>query len=349
MIFKLNDAEKKKVEALFDQHEKNIDYLLYLQGLIWQSCSESSINKTMNDPYEKRDFLFESIEKEHPYPNEYVKKNMKWDTQLLRVNDFYNNPYLKALNNLSFSKDDWSLASKKLEAYSLFPYQEEYHFGGNYNLKMGLAFFDQDYNYPSLSLYDREWMSLNPFEIRTMETPIITARGKALVLGLGLGYFAYMIHLKEEVKKVYIVEMDVELIKLFNEFLLPLFPHPEKIHIIKADAFHFINSIKDRDYDFIFSDLWHDVGDGLSMYLKLKAKFNAFKYTQCSYWIESSLVTYLRMLAIGVMKDEYHANDNEYDEIQSRIKEKLSNSVVTSSYDLDDLLSIKGLNNLLFN
>ena len=44
-------------------------------------------------------------------------------------------------------------------------------------------------------------MSLNPYEIRTMENAIITARGKVLTLGLGLGYYAYMVHLKEEVKE----------------------------------------------------------------------------------------------------------------------------------------------------
>lgn len=349
MVFDLNDIEKKKVVALFDQHEKNIDYLLYVQGLIWQKGINSKVCLDTSDPYKKRDFLFENIEKNKAYPNDFIKKNMKWDTKLLRVEDFQANPYFKKLSSVSFNKNDWSLTNKRLEAYSLFPYEEEYHYASNYLLKMSLGFFDQDYNYPSISLFGNEWMSLNPYEIRTMETPIICARGKVLTLGLGLGYFAYMAHLKDDVKEVHIVEMDKGLIEIFEEYLLPLFDHPEKIHIHKADAFRFIESINDKDYDFVFSDLWHDVSDGLPMYLKLKQKFNSFKYTQCHYWIESALITYLRTLVIGVMRDEYYQIDNEYNDLQLSIKNRLKDYRISDSYELDALLSIKGLNLLLIN
>ena len=347
MTFDLNDIEKKKLVSLLEQHEKNIDYLLYLRDLIWQKPVVRGEQVSGENQYQKRDYLFNELEKAHPFPNTFVKKNITWDSQLLRVEDFLNNPYLKAIKDLSFSKDDWSLTQKKLDAYSIFPYEEEYHYGPNYNLKINLAYFDKYYFYPSISLFGNEWMSLNPYEIRTMENAIIRAKGKVLTLGLGLGYYAYMAHLKEDVKEVHIVEMDLELIKVFNEYLLPLFPYKEKIHIHKADAFHFIKDIKDKDYDFIFSDLWHDVSDGLAMYLKLKAKFDSFTYTQRFYWIEGDLVTYLRMLVIGVIKDEYYHNDNEYDEIQKLIKKNLTNYAFKNSYDIDALLSIKGLNKLI--
>ena len=348
MVFDLNDTEAKKLVSLLEQHEKNIDYLLYLRDIIWKKPVVSSSKITGNDQYQKRDYLFNELEKAHPFPNPFVSKNIKWDSQLLRVEDYLSNPYLKALKNLSFNKDDWSLNQKTLDAYSIFPYEEEYHYGPNYNLKMNLAYFDKDYSYPSISLFDNEWMSLNPYELRTMENAILVARGKVLTLGLGLGYYAYMVSLKEEVKEVHIVEMDLELIKIFNEYLLPLFPHPEKIHIHKADAFCFADKIKDKDYDFIFSDLWHDVGDGASMYLGLKRVFHKFTYTQCHYWIEGDLITYLRMLVIGVIKDEYyHVDDVDYDEIQLTIKAGLDKYTITNSYDVDALLSIKGLNALL--
>ena len=349
MVFDLNDNERKKLLSLFEQHEKNIDYLLYLQPFLWQKPGFLKDGIKGEDRFKRRDFLFEKLEEEYPFPNGYIKKNIKWDSQLLRAGDYSINPYLKAIKDLSINKDGWSLSSKKLEAYSLFPFEEEYHYGSNYSLKMNLAYFEKDYIYPSLSLYDREWMSLNPYEIRTMETVINCARGKVLTLGLGLGYFAFMAHLKEEVKEVHIVEMDLELIKLFNECLLPLFPYPEKIHIHKADAFYFIKNVNDKNFDFIFADLWHDVSDGLPMYLKLKSTFNMFKYAQCFYWIESSLITYLRALVVGVMKDEYFKTTNEYDDIQHLIKEKLQKQTITNSYDLDNLLNIQGLEKLLFN
>ena len=347
MTFDLNEIEEKKLLSLLNQHEKNLDYLLYLQGMVWKKPSKTPVNNDSDDLYKKRDFLFDNLEKEKPFSNDFVKKNIKWDSKLLRLEDYLANPYLKALNNLSFKKDDWKLSSKKLDAYAIFPYEEEYHYGPNYNLNISLAYFDKDYFYPSISLYGNEWMSLNPYEIRTMETPILTARGRVLTLGLGLGYYAYMVHLKEEVKEVHIVEMDKGLIDIFNEYLLPLFPFREKIHIHKADAFTFIKTINDKDYDFIFSDLWHDAGDGLSMYMKLKEHFRQFKYTQCSYWIEGAIVTYLRLLVIGVLKDEYYLRSNEYSDIQLFIKNKLAKYTIRNSGDLDSLLSIRGLDTLL--
>ena len=349
MVFDLNEVEKKKLIALFEQHEKNIDYVLYLRDIIWQKPVISGDLVKGEDQYKKRDYLFNELEKAHPFPNNFVSKNMKWDAQILRVDDFLANPYLNAIKNVTFDKDGWSLTHKKLDAYSLFPYQEQYHYGPNYNLKMGLGYFDKDYSYPSISLYGNEWMSLNPYEIRTMENAIITARGKVLTLGLGLGYYAYMVHLKEEVKEVHIVEMDLELIKVFNEYLLPLFPHPEKIHIHKADAFFFVGGINNNDYDFIFSDLWHDVSDGIPMYIKLKQSFNQLSKLQRYYWIEGDILTYFRMLVIGVMKDEFYNNETDYNDIQLMIKEKLKAYRISNNYDIDGLLSIKGLNKLILN
>lgn len=347
MKFSLSSEEEKKYLSLFNQHEKNLDYLIYLGKVVWEKPSSSLKIDSGKDPFEKRNILFEELIKEHPFPNEFVKKNMPWDTNLLRINEYNNNPYLKALNNLSFRKDGWTLESKTLKAYSLFPKEEEYMMGSNYNLKMNIGFFDKDYVYPSLRLYDTEWMSLNPYEIRTMEIPIQLAKGKVLTLGLGLGYYAYMVHLKKDVKEVHIVEMDLELIRIFNEYLLPLFPCKEKIHIHKADAFYFAKQIKDRDYDFIFSDIWHDVGDGLSSYLKLKRAFKSFTYTRCTYWIEGAILTYLKLLTIGLLQDEYHKNDQDYDDLQLYIKERLSNYEFSNSSDLDSLLSVKGLEILL--
>lgn len=352
MKFSLNQNEEKTLLALFAQHEKNIDYYIYLSKIIndnHQLLSEQELkDNSGKSDFEKKQILFNNLEKLYKPDNDFIKKNILWDSQELKVNHYLTNPYLLALEGLTFNKQGWSLNNIKRKAYTICPYQEEYAYGSNYALKMSVAYFDNDYIYPSISLYDQEWMSLNQHEIRTMETPIALARGKVLTLGLGLGYFAFMASNKEEVKEVHIVEMDLELIKLFNEYLLPLFPYKEKIHIHKADAYYFINDIKDGDYDYIFSDLWKDAGDGSISYLKLKKVFKSFKKTTCSYWIEGSIIAYLRLLVIGVMKDEYYKNDSEYDEIQTAIKDKLANCNISSTVDIDALLCNKGLESLLF-
>ena len=348
MKFSLNKNEEKKLLSLFKQHEINLDYLIYLRTVfIDKPVLFNGKHENQND-YEIKKKAFEKLNNLYPFPNDYIKDNILWDTQLLKAEHYYNNPYLIAIKNLSFKEQGWTLSNIKRSAYTLCPYEEEYAFGSNYALKMGIATFDKDYIYPSISLYDQEWMSLNQHEIRTMETPIALARGKVLTLGLGLGYFAFMASNKEEVNEVHIVEMDLELIKLFNKYLLPLFPHKEKIHIHKADAYYFINDIKDGEYNYIFSDLWQDVGDGSISYLKLKSVFKAFKKTRCSYWIEGSIIAYLRLLVIGIMKDEYYHIDGDYDETQKFIGNKLKDYVISNSADIDALLCNQGLDHLFF-
>ena len=347
MRFELDEKETKKLVSLFNQHENNIDYILYLRDIVWNNPGIKPYKFKDKNKFEKRSSFIDELLRKKPCDSDFISKAIRWDTNLIDIDEYLNNPYLKALNNLTFESGDWSLKQKTLKAYSLFPYEEEYHYGGNSILKMSLGFFDSDYTYPTISLCNNEWMSLNPFEIRTMQIPIQIARGKVLTLGLGLGYFAYMAHLKDDVKEVHIVEMDLELIKAFENYLLPIFPYKEKIHIHKADAFHFIETIKDKDYDFIFSDLWHDVSDGLPMYLKLKKRFDDFKITKRMYWIEGSIVTYLRSLVIGVMKDEYNHCENDYDDIQLTIKNNLRDYVLHNSYELDALLNIQGLNKCL--
>ena len=345
MRFELNETENKKLLALFEQHEKNIDYLIYLRDLIWQEPQINSGLFAKKNSFEIRTEYIKQVLENHKTDSSFISKNLPWDSQEVMLDTFINNPYYQALKNISFEEDGWKLETKKMKAFTLFPYDEQYHYGANSILKMSLGYFTKDYDYPTISLYDQEWMSLNPHEIRTMEMPIQVAKGKVLTLGLGLGYFAYMVHLKEEVKEVYIVEMDLELIKLFQKHLLPLFPYKEKIHIIKADALVYINQINDRDYDFIFADLWHDVSDGLPMYIKLQDRFNKLTYTKRHYWIENSLITYLRLLLIGVIKDEYYKVENEYDDIQLTIKKYLDKFTLHNSYELDALLSIQGVKN----
>ena len=348
MKFSLNKNDEQKLLALFKQHEANIDYFIYLYKVIVDNqkfLKETNSDKT---DFENKNLAFDQLNKEYPTKNNFILKNIRWDTKLLNAKDYLANPYLKAINDLTFKEAGWVLTRQNRKAYSLCPYDEEYAYGANYAIKMALAMFKSDFIYPSICLYDTEWMSLNQHEIRTMEVPIALARGKVLTLGLGLGYYAYMVSLKEEVKEVHIVEMDLELIKLFNKYLLPLFPHPEKIHIHKADAFYFIENIKDKDYDFIFSDLWHDVSDGAPSYLKLKKHFYNFKYTQCSYWIENSIISYLRMSVIDVMKYEYNHSKAVLDEFKESIKDKLENYVIRDTNDIDSLLNLNGLNKVFF-
>lgn len=112
-----------------------------------------------------------------------------------------------------------------------------------------------------------------------------------LTFGLGLGYYAFHCLLKPDVRRVTVVERDPDIISLFRALLLPHFPRPDALEIIQADAFDFAPKHLPA-YDVVFTDLWHDVSDGLPLYQRMKAlEVPGVKYL---YWIEQTLRCYLR-------------------------------------------------------
>ncbi len=136
------------------------------------------------------------------------------------------------------------------------------------------------------------WMSLSPGEIITMEDDISDAHGRVLTLGLGLGYYAYMAARKTNVSEVTVVERDHDTITLFDSFIRNQFGKDEaghdisdKIRIVQADAFDYLRTIGDGDYDYMFADLWEGPYDGKPMYKEIKKITEGYKKTECRYWI----------------------------------------------------------------
>ncbi len=136
------------------------------------------------------------------------------------------------------------------------------------------------------------WMSLSPGEIITMEEDINHAHGKVLTLGLGLGYYAFMTSRKENVSSVTVVERDSDTITLFDNYIRGQLGRDkagkdisEKIKIIQTDAFSYMETLRDGDYDYIFADLWEGPYDGKPMYRKIKKITEGFHKTEVHYWI----------------------------------------------------------------
>ena len=156
-----------------------------------------------------------------------------------------------------------------------------------------LGYFEEAFQYPAVYQNGRLWMSVTPNEINTMKEPISKARGKTLTFGLGLGYFAYMCAIKEDVTIVTIVEKDKSVIQLFEQNILPQFVCKDKISIICDDAFDFLDKMRDGEYYYAFVDIYHDAGDGAEIYKKFKKQQNKFKTTQFDFWIEKTIKYYI--------------------------------------------------------
>ena len=351
MKFLLSKEEEKKLIALFEQYDNNYEYNHYVgratyddqYTLLGKRAKKLEKYKTA---LEKKDAAFDILEKVYPIKNDFVKKTIRWETKVLETKHLEANPYYKALKSISFNEGEYRLEYPEIKAYALCYYGEEYAYGANYAINMSLAMIDHDFSYPSIYKKGLEWMSLSPYEMRTYEVPIALAKGHVLVLGLGIGYFAYMASLKEEVTDIHIVEGDPKLVEVFRKHLLPLFPHPEKIHIDRLVPFTFYDTVEDKDYDYIFCNMWFGVTYGAADYLTVKHHFDTFKYTQCVYYLENTMITYLRTLVVGIMKQEYYHEPDQRTVLEIHIACKLEDYEIKDSNDIDSLLNLKGLNGI---
>ena len=181
-----------------------------------------------------------------------------------------------------------ALADASLPAMTLFPAGDIRVFPDGRAVQP-VAFFTEDFSYPSLRDRGREWMSLHPNEIETILPKARAARGRVLCLGLGMGYYLYHASVNPNVESVTVVERDKEIISNFTRLLLPLFPR-EKIRLVRGDAFGFLPA--PGEYDTVFADLWHDVSDGLPLWRRLKAL--EVPETQYQYWLGETMECYNR-------------------------------------------------------
>lgn len=214
------------------------------------------------------------------------------------------NPYYEQIHISPDKENRIALATADYLPYEFFQtfhnYKDENPF-----LYGEAGFFKERMTFPVILEDNRVWMSVVPSEIRSMEKDIEAAKGKVITYGLGLGYYAFMASEKETVESVSVVEMNRDVISLFKRNILPQFPNKEKIRIIEADAFAFIEKQKDGSYDTAFSDFWSGVDDGLDLYLRFMAKTARFIKTKHSYWIETCFMEYFfRPVLIRILMEQ---------------------------------------------
>lgn len=212
--------------------------------------------------------------------------------------EFEGNDYYRNIRLPDAACRDVVLTTMQYEAYQAFPCGDLYF--ENNKLRAPLGFFRTAFRYPAITKGGREWMTVTPNEIRTIQTAVDAARGNVLVYGLGLGYFAYMAAVKDDVETLTVVDVDESVIELFKKHIWPQFPEAasRKIIVLQQDAFanaeqsYFLRY--GQPYDLVFTDLWHDVGDGLPLYRRMRDLQDRYASPgqQFHYWIEPSIKCY---------------------------------------------------------
>ncbi len=258
--------------------------------------------------------------------------------KLLNPQKYLNNPYLKTITFPEIEQNSWKISKIKFQPCEAFVYNQPLQTSDFREIPQ-IGFFENEVSFPAVFQNNREWMSLKPNEIETMEQPIENANGNILVYGLGLGYFAFMASQKNSVKKLTIIEKDSEIIKLFENQLFNQFPNKNKIDIICADAIEYAQkeaAILKPDY--VFADIWHDVGDGLSIYLKLRTLEKNIPNATFDYWIEKSMLSNLRAKVFFQMYNIFKNNNPKSQEYEIIIKDY--NSFINKISD-ENLKNIK--------
>ncbi|OGU16432.1 MAG: hypothetical protein A2076_03370 [Geobacteraceae bacterium GWC2_53_11] len=105
------------------------------------------------------------------------------------------------------------------------------------------------------------WMSLTPHEIESQEPGCLCAHGHTVIMGLGMGWVALNAALNPAVRKVTVVELDEEVIKLISASGVTGQLPPEiadKIVIVRANAMEWQ---PDEPVDFLYADIWRPIAD----------------------------------------------------------------------------------------
>ena len=283
---------------------------------------------------------------------EVSESTLPYPIDKLSPKDYSENPYFINVRPKAKKDGSFRLDYLKKPSHIGFVYDEMIAKGRYFEEVTPFGYFEKPFEFLALLEKERIWMSITPHEINTMKEPIKKAKGKVITLGLGLGYFAYMVHLKEDVSKVTVIEKDKKVIALFKENILPFFPFKEKIEIIEGDAVDYMEDAS--PFDYLFADLWHFAIDGLHLYLKLNKFEKRYPSSVFDYWIEPSMLILIRKALIILVEEEiHHTSDDDYkdaatisDEVVNALHFLLKEKEIKSIDDLLELLKEENLKSL---
>ena len=213
------------------------------------------------------------------------------EARMLNAGEFGRDPYLQNICVPTVSDGDVLLTTAAYGRGEIFQYDMPDFSAPLVVPKLG--FFDRAVTFPAIYEGGVPWVSVCPSEINSMTGDVPAARGRVLVLGLGLGYYAYRVSELSSVGSVTVVEINPKIAAIFREHILPQFPHAAKVTVVEADAFDYLASLRGGEFDFCYADIWEGAVDGARAYLRIKPHEKRLAATEFRYWIEPQIKAYL--------------------------------------------------------
>ncbi|MBQ2875577.1 MAG: hypothetical protein IJE25_01065 [Clostridia bacterium] len=244
--------------------------------------------------------------------------------RMLDPQKYINNPYYKNIRIENIRRGGWELKNECYPAYRGV-IAADMILAEDHKEIPPLGFFAEDFHFPAVLEGGNEWMTLTPVDLDTCEDAIKAAHGKVVTYGLGLGYYAYMVSMKEEVRSITVVERSEEVIKLFSDYILPQFKKKDKVRVVCADAFDYAERVSPKEgFDLAFVDTWRDASDGEPMYRRMKPLEKLSPNTKFMYWIENFLISRSRALKLDKLREKLDGGADDapcsFDEFISEYK-----------------------------
>lgn len=208
---------------------------------------------------------------------------LKYDSKILTENPYYRN--IK-LDSVYFETVRYEKATIKKR--TLIPMNFHNPIGKYLFHQHPIGYFETDIDLPVLKEGNKVWMSPAISEIKSMGDGIEKGHGKCMTMGLGIGVLPYLWLLKDEVESVTVVEVNQDVIDLFEKYIRPQFKTPKKLEIIHGDAFDYYNEEFLSKFDYVYVDFWESTEDGLGFYTRLMEK--RIDFSHVDYWIEDSML-----------------------------------------------------------
>ena len=343
MKINLNRKDLEKFYHLLDIKEVNLEYSKMCLDFV-----NSNILTSYSDLRSLKNSFFNFLEINEK-ENKVFIDDYKIEFIKIIPNLVLNNPYYKNIKINPSTFQNLSFSNATYKQYQPFIYDDISIDETDYKEIIRIGYFEQEIAYPTLNENNTIWMSLIPHEILTMEKPIKSVKGNVLVLGLGMGYFAYMISNKEDVSSITIIENNLNLINFFNHHLLSQFKNKQKIKIEFADALTYLGKTNEN-FEYIFLDTYHNAFDGILHYLKIKQFENTHQNSTFLYWIENTLISLLRRIALDCFSFLIVKNFNNskyqnliFDKIFNELLEIIKNQNIKTYNEIHDFLTNENL------
>ena len=268
--------------------------------------------------------------------------------------DIFQDPFIR---NIKIDKPSavgkYIFDSLEVEKGELFFCGEESVSGTNRVPHIGYC--TSKFKYPCIRTEKEVYFHVNQQTINLFKPIVNEVSGNVVSLGLGLGYFAYMAALKEDVKKVTIVEKNTDFIEVFNKYVLPNIKNPEKIEIVKADPYSFLKKAQNGDYDYCVVDDNLNRDEQILAYVRGKHEEKRLTNTKFLYYDELRILLDIQIFIMSEMlKDVGIDTDDEVAIIENpttarKIVDIYDNTLILTDADIENILDVNTIKETIEN